>query len=108
MIENKIQFIRDMGFLRAYSSTLKMEATCSSDRRLKFNCIHGAIIQKIQLFKICAALYMLLSSGLRDCIGGELCINISVEHTTSIFNVDVGSSTFPPKRCYQLKDYEML
>jgi hypothetical protein len=34
----------------AYSSTLKMEATCFSEIRFTFNGLHGVISQKIELF----------------------------------------------------------
>jgi hypothetical protein len=36
----------------AYSSTQKMEAICSPNRRLTFNGLHGAISKKIVLFNI--------------------------------------------------------
>jgi hypothetical protein len=38
------------GFLHAYSSTLKMEVTCSSEMLVTFNGLDGIISQKIGLF----------------------------------------------------------
>jgi hypothetical protein len=35
---------------RAYSSTLKIEATCSSESRVTFNGLHGVIAKKKELF----------------------------------------------------------